>query len=102
MKPRQLVEVQEPKKKVLANGQNVKLTPMEYAVLVRLRRARGAVVSRQTLLTDVWNTQGADLDTRTVDAHVGRIRKKLKPALNGVEVIHTIHMHGYAYDEARA
>lgn len=103
MKPatQPLVEVDEAKVLVRVKGEVVDLTPKEYALLVRLRKAQGAVVGREALLNDVWDARGHDLDTRTVDQHVSRLRKKLRARLGKTEVIHTIFTGGFAYDEAR-
>jgi DNA-binding response OmpR family regulator len=57
-------------------GEAVHLTAKEFALLVALLEARGRVLSRQTLLEEVWGysyTEG----TRTVDVHVRRLREKI-------------------------
>jgi DNA-binding response OmpR family regulator len=63
---------------VRANGRAVRLTPKEFMVLKLLLEADGKVLSRERLLEDVWgHEEGLDLDTRTVDQHVARLRRKL-------------------------
>ncbi len=57
-------------------GQPVHLTAKEFALLVALLEARGRVLSRQTLLEDVWGYSYAE-GTRTVDVHVRRLREKI-------------------------
>jgi two-component system, OmpR family, alkaline phosphatase synthesis response regulator PhoP len=57
-------------------GQPVHLTAKEFALLVALVEARGRVLSRQTLLEQVWGYSYAE-GTRTVDVHVRRLREKL-------------------------
>ena len=57
-------------------GQPVKLTAKEFALLVALLEARGRVLSRQRLLEDVWGYSYAE-GTRTVDVHVRRLREKI-------------------------
>jgi DNA-binding response OmpR family regulator len=57
-------------------GEAVHLTAKEFSLLVALVEARGRVLSRQSLLEDLWGytyTEG----TRTVDVHVRRLREKL-------------------------
>jgi DNA-binding response OmpR family regulator len=57
-------------------GEAVRLTAKEFALLVALLRARGRVLSRQQLLEDVWGYSYAE-GTRTVDVHVRRLREKI-------------------------
>ena len=73
------------------NGRAVTLTAKEFLLLEYLMRHRGRVLSRDTLLGDVWGytyTGG----TRTVDVHVRRLREKL-PAL--VDALVTVKQFGY-------
>ena len=58
------------------DGQPVRLTAKEFALLVALIEARGRVLSRQSLLEGVWGLSYAE-GTRTVDVHVRRLREKL-------------------------
>jgi DNA-binding response OmpR family regulator len=58
------------------DGRPVHLTAKEFALLVALLEARGRVLSRQTLLENVWGYSYAE-GTRTVDVHVRRLREKL-------------------------
>lgn len=75
---------------VLRNGQKVNLTPMEYDCLMMLTRHKNMAIPREQLLSALW---GFDFEgeTRTVDAHIGRIRKKLDFG----DVIKTIPRIGY-------
>lgn len=59
-------------------GQDVALTAKEFRLLRMLIEARGRVLTRQVLLESVWDHEAAQwLDTRTVDIHVVRLRRKL-------------------------
>ena len=58
------------------DGGPVHLTAKEFALLVALVEAKGRVLSRQTLLEEVWGYSYAE-GTRTVDVHVRRLREKL-------------------------
>jgi two-component system response regulator RegX3 len=62
--------------RVYFRNQRVDLTRREFQLIATLARARGAVVSREVLLDRVWGSQGVDLDLRTVDSTVARIRRK--------------------------
>ena len=58
------------------NGVPVSLTPREYDLLMVLLHNRGVVFYRDILYERVWGTD-SDLDTRTLDVHISRLRKKL-------------------------
>jgi DNA-binding response OmpR family regulator len=72
-------------------GQPVRLTAKEFALLVALLEAKGRVLSRQVLLETVWGYSYAE-GTRTVDVHVRRLREKL-PGLAAAIV--TVKSLGY-------
>ena len=79
---------------VRRNGQVVALTPMEFDLLVALLRRNGAVVSRLELLAEVWGHSAAVL-TRTVDTHVGELRRKLEQDPSAPRHILTVRKAGY-------
>jgi DNA-binding response OmpR family regulator len=62
-----------------ASGARLKLTEKEAAIVARLARARGATVSREALLHDVWG-YGPNMSTRTLETHIHRLRRKLEPS----------------------
>ena len=76
---------------VSVDGRQVDLTPMEYRLLLVLAERQGRVQGRRHLLEAVWDA-APDLQTRTVDMHVQRLRAKLGPA---GELIETIRGFGY-------
>lgn len=76
----------------------IKLTEKEYDLALFLFRNRGRVLSRQHLLTSVWGTS-ADLNTRTVDTHASRLRKKLKLLASERWKLTSIYQHGYRLEE---
>lgn len=61
---------------IAMNGEAIKLTNKEFELATYLFRHSGSLVSRDHLLEKIWGTR-ADLNTRTVDTHVSRIRSKL-------------------------
>lgn len=69
-------EVNNPERSISVNGEAVKLTNKEFELAAYLFRNAGCLVSRDFLLETIWGTR-ADLNTRTVDTHVSRIRSKL-------------------------
>ena len=68
---------------VLLRGASVDLSPTEFRLLEALMRKMGRTVSREELLSRIWSLYGGE--TRTVDVHISRLRKKLldgkKPSL---------------------
>lgn len=79
---------------VRQNGREVLLKPMEFELLCVLAKNKNIAISRENLLSMVW---GVDYmgETRTVDVHIGQLRKKL----NLGEHIKTISKMGYRLEE---
>lgn len=74
--------------------EEVKLTPTEFKLALCLLTNFGKLLSREFLLSDVWGVD-AELDTRTVDMHISRLRKLLQIGPNMGYCIKTIYRHGY-------
>ncbi len=82
---------------VQVEGQEVELTPTEYRLLLLLAERRGRVQERARLLESVWDA-APDVQTRTVDMHVQRLRAKLGDA---GELIETVRGFGYRLRQPR-
>lgn len=67
-------------------GKDLALTALEFRLLTCLVERAGRVQTRDVLLSDVWGLD-SDVETRTVDAHVKRLRRKLGPAGDAVETV---------------
>ncbi|MGQ0662651.1 MAG: phosphate regulon transcriptional regulator PhoB [Pseudomonadota bacterium] len=83
-------------RRVVRNGRPVHLGPTEFRLLVVLIERPGRVLSREQLLDAVWGRE-AEVEERTVDAHIARLRR----ALNGpgeADLIRTVRAAGYALD----
>lgn len=80
--------------RVTRDGSEVKLGPTEFRLLSTLMEKPGRVWSREQLLDRVW---GRDIyvDTRTVDVHIGRLRKSLTTS-GGDDPLRTVRGAGYA------
>ncbi len=85
-------------RQVSVSGEEVKLTEKEYELALFLFRNRGRVLSRQHLLHSVWGTS-AELNTRTVDTHASRLRKKLRLLASERWKLTSIYQHGYRLEE---
>ena len=79
--------------RVLIGGQELTLTATEYKLLLTLIERRGRVQTRPQLLETVWEAQ-PDIQTRTVDMHVQRLRTKLGDA---GKLIETVRGFGYRF-----
>jgi two-component system, OmpR family, phosphate regulon response regulator PhoB len=77
------------------SGQEVILTALEFKLLLTLYERRNRVQTRSALLEHVWGIQ-AHISTRTVDAHVKRLREKLDAARDYVETVRGV---GYRFRE---
>jgi two-component system, OmpR family, phosphate regulon response regulator PhoB len=91
------VELDRETRRVLRAGRDVHLGPTEFRLLEFLMQSPGRVFSREQLLNGVW---GRDIyiDERTVDVHVGRLRRALNRG-RSTDPIRTVRGGGYAFDE---
>jgi two-component system phosphate regulon response regulator PhoB len=76
---------------------DINLSPTEFRLLEQLMKNPGRVYSRSQLLDTVWG-RDAFVDERTVDVHVGRLRKSLSRGREA-DPVRTIRAMGYAFDE---
>jgi two-component system phosphate regulon response regulator PhoB len=82
--------------RVRRGGQVVPLGPTEFRLLRHFLEHPGWVFSRERLLDAVWG-HDADIEARTVDVHIRRLRKAIN-ASGGADVIRTVRSAGYALD----
>lgn len=84
--------------KVMRRGQSMRLGPTEYRLLKFFMESPGRVFSRNQLLDGVWGTE-SDIELRTVDVHIRRLRKALE--LPGAkDPIRTVRSAGYSLEPA--
>ncbi|MEO6203488.1 MAG: response regulator transcription factor, partial [Nitrospirales bacterium] len=87
------LEVDEGKHQVTVNGTVVELTVKEFDLLCALMRANGRVLNREQILETVWGYSNAvDIESRTVDVHIRRLREKL-----GDEFTRIVTVKGVGY-----
>jgi two-component system, OmpR family, phosphate regulon response regulator PhoB len=91
------LEVDREKRRVSRAGRAIDLGPTEYRLLEFLMERPGRVFSREQLLNGVWGSQ-IYIDERTVDVHVGRLRKALNRG-HTTDPIRTVRGAGYALDD---
>jgi two-component system response regulator BaeR len=83
--------------RVLADGQEVELTTVEFQLLQALYQQPGRIFSRSKLMDLIYQDQRIVSD-RTIDSHIKKLRKKLADILPGRELIHSVYGAGYRYD----
>ena len=83
------------RKTVRLGDDEVELTHREFDLALFMFRKAGRVVSRSHILESIWGMHGADLNTRTVDTHISRLRKKLNLNESNGWQLSAIYQHGY-------
>jgi two-component system phosphate regulon response regulator PhoB len=91
------LELDREKKRVSRSGRAIDLGPTEFRLLEFLMERPGRVFSREQLLDGVWG-RDVYIDERTVDVHVGRLRKALNRGYAN-DPIRTVRGAGYALDD---
>lgn len=81
---------------VRINEQVIKLTPIEYKLLLYLMTHKKRVHSREQLITHIWGNQHF-LDERSVDVQIKRLRKRLQP-YQCANMIRTVRGFGYQFE----
>lgn len=71
------------------------LTRREMDIIVYLFRNQDRIVSKKELLTEVWRYADADIETRTVDIHILKLRKKIMGLKADLSLIETVRGQGY-------
>jgi two-component system phosphate regulon response regulator PhoB len=91
------IELDREKKRVHRSGRELHLGPTEFRLLEFLMVSPGRVFSREQLLDSVWG-RDSYIDERTVDVHVGRLRKALSRGRE-IDPIRTVRGAGYSFNE---
>ena len=87
-------EIDQTQRKIYLDGEEIKLTTKEFELAVFMFHNAGSLITRAQLLEEIWGTT-AELNTRTVDTHISRVRSKLSinPA-EGWRLV-SIYQRGY-------
>jgi two-component system response regulator MtrA len=91
------LKIDVPRHQVFRDGQEILLTVTEFNLLALLASGNGKVMSRTELLSRVWGYEPDSIETRTVDAHVYRLRHKLEPNPADPRFIHSVSGIGYRF-----
>ena len=92
------LEINVDRHQVIRNGETIRLTPMEFGLLVQMTRHPSQVFSREELLREVWGYQHSK-DTRLVNVHVQRLRSKIEIDPDNPRLIVTVRGVGYRAGE---
>ncbi len=76
-------------------GRSTELTRREMDILVYLNRHRDRVVSKKELLKEVWGYADPEVETRTVDIHMLKLRKKIQSVNPEISLVPTVRGEGY-------
>jgi two-component system, OmpR family, phosphate regulon response regulator PhoB len=91
------VELDRSAHRVRRGHRDLRLGPTEFKLVLFMMENRGRVLSRQQLIDGVWGRDG-DVDERTVDVHIGRLRKALVQD-DESDPIRTVRGGGYVFGE---
>ncbi|TCI25639.1 MULTISPECIES: response regulator transcription factor [Exiguobacterium] len=83
---------------VFKKGERLELTPKEFELLAYLAKNKGRVLTRDQLLSAIWNYDFVG-DTRIVDVHISHLREKIEPVTKKPTYIKTIRGLGYKMEE---
>jgi len=87
---------------IASNGQDaLELTRREMDILLYLHRYQDRIVSKKELLTEVWNYSDPEIETRTVDIHILKLRKKIAALNHEAPLIQTVRGEGYRLEEIK-
>ena len=95
------IELDPSGRRVTLAGQEIDLTQREFDLAVVFLQNVGRVLGRDELLSTVWARE-ADVDTRTVDTHTSRLRKKLGLAGESGLMLTSVYGQGYRLDTVKA
>ncbi len=84
------------RRQLFRDGEEISLTLTEFNLLALLASRPGQVMSRGELLRRVWGYE-VEIETRTVDAHVYRLRRKIEPDAEKPTYIHSVPGIGYRF-----
>ena len=90
--------LQRSSKSVKLNGENIEVTRKEFELTLFFFRNAGRVLSRGYILETVWG-RSAEVNTRTVDTHISRLRRKLAIGAENGWKLTSIYQHGYRLEK---
>ena len=86
--------------RVLLNGKNLELTSVEYRLLCLLIRNADRIVTREVILSELWDEAGNFVDNNTLSVYVRRLREKVEVDPSHPQHLITVRGFGYQWKEA--
>lgn len=83
---------------LLANNKKIELTILENRILLYFLNNKNKVISRDDLMMEVWG-YNSDVNTRTLDMHIVRLRKKIEHNADSPEFLQTVRGVGYRFND---
>ena len=90
------IEINLKKYEARKKGKPLKLSPREYELLRYFIERQGEIISREELLNQIWGYDSFP-NTRTVDAHIAKLRRKIEDKPEEPKLIITVHGIGYKF-----
>ncbi len=87
------------RKQVAREGEEIRLTPKEYALLELLARNQGRVLTKTMILEQVWDNQGSFVEENTVNVTLNRLKKKIEPDPENPVYIRNVFGLGYTFGD---
>ena len=81
--------------KVIKEGKEIELTALEYKILVMLFENRGKMITREQILSYIWDNEQNFVNDNTLTVYIKRIREKIEDNPNKPEIIRTVRGVGY-------
>ncbi len=85
--------------KVYKNGDEIVLSKLEYRLLMYLVENKNHVLSKEQILSRIWDSDGKYVDSNTVSVNISRLRTKIESDASSPKFIKTIHGVGYIWKE---
>jgi len=85
--------------KVRRKGKEIEITKREAGIIQYFAANPNRVISREELYREVWEDTLTDLETRTTDMHIAKLRSKIERDVNDPQIIKTVRGAGYKYEK---
>lgn len=84
--------------KARRKGKEIEITKREAGIIQYFAANPNRVISRDELYREVWHDSMTDLETRTTDMHIAKLRSKIERDVNNPQIIRTVRGAGYKYE----
>ena len=90
--------INDDKKEVLIDGEEIKLTPYEYGIILLLLKNKGIVFTSEEIYENVWETPPYDVK-KIVSVHISRLREKVEINPRRPDLIKSVYGMGYKIED---